>query len=250
MPGTGRRGMRRGASGHVAAAEAEPFLPMIRHSAPRSMPPCSLQIVALLLVSPFVVGCAAPPGKQVDGNWLPIVEFDVAQANAMLTGGKARIEGVAVAKENDTPFTGINLSTGHWAQPGTRVVLFPRTSYFDQYLALRDEYERAAQISAEAFSYRRETQVGTDGQFVFTDLGPGEYYLEAVIQYVQATEQNVQTGTQYTTIRGSNPHVSWEHVHEDPIYTTVYGSYVASKLAKGYVTIDPGDESVSIKIRN
>jgi hypothetical protein len=217
---------------------------------PRPIMSAARRLVSVIAVFSLHAACAAPPGQQVNGEWLPLVEFDAPAAKAMLTGGKAKIQGVAVAKERDTPFTGINLSTGHWAEPGTRVSLFPHTRYFQQYLALRAEHGSSARISNEAFGCRRETQVGQDGQFEFTDLGPGEYYLEAAVSYVQATEQQVQTGTQYTTISGSNQHVSWQHVQEDPIYTRVTGSYVATKLATGIVTIDPGDEAVSIKIRN
>ena len=207
-------------------------------------------ILLLLSLSTLPACRSAPPGQQLGANFVPLVEFDVEAAKAMLTGGTAVIEGRAVAKERDTNWLGLNLSTGHWARPGTLVTLFPRTSYFDAYLALRDYHGAAAQISAEAFSWRREARVGDEGAFEFRDLGPGEYYLEAVVGYTQQTAEDVQTGVQYTTIRGSNPHFSWEHVDEAPIYTTFYGSYEANVLARGFVTIDPGDESVSIKIRN
>ena len=207
-------------------------------------------LVAIVLLS--VVGAcrSAPPGRQIGTNFVPLVEFDVEAAKAMLTGGTAVIEGCAVAKERDTNWLGLNLSTGHWARPGTIVTLFPRTDYFDAYLALRDYHGAAAQISAEAFSYRREARVGDEGAFEFRDLGPGDYYLEAVVDYTQETVEDVQTGTNYTTIRGSNQHTSWEHVHETPVYTTYFDSYQARVLARGFVTIDPGDESVRIKIRN
>ena len=67
-----------------------------------------------------------PPGLLVGDDYVPITGLDVAAATAMLQG-QARIVGTAVAKERDTPWTGINLSTGHDARPGTVVMLFPRT---------------------------------------------------------------------------------------------------------------------------
>ena len=208
---------------------------------------CARACIAILLLA---AAChTPPPGLQIGDDHVPITGLDVAAATAMLQG-QARIVGTAVAKERDTPWTGINLSTGHDAQPGTVVMLFPRTRYFDEYLALREEYGARAQISAEAFALRREVRVGDEGAFEVADLGPGEFYLEAVVAYVQETAEDVQTGVQYTTIQGSNPHYSWQHVEETPIYTTVYGSYLASRLVQGFVTIGPEDDVVHVKLRN
>lgn len=192
---------------------------------------------------------SAPPGQLLGDSFVPLTAFDVAAAQAMLSGN-AVIRGVAVAKERDTGWLGLNLSTGHYARPGTLVSLFPCTRYFDEYLALRDYHGARAQISAEAFAVRREARVGADGAFEFTDLGPGRYYIEAIIRYTQATTRDVQTGVEQRTIQGSNQHFSWQHVDEIPIYATIHGSYEASVLAKGFVSIDPGDDEVSIKIRN
>jgi hypothetical protein len=195
----------------------------------------------LLLVASSLANCAI---HAKDDYVFPSGAFDAAQAAAQLEPGTSTIRGIALAKEMDTSFTGINLSTGHRAWSGTLVTLFPRTPYLEEWLKLRKKHGNRAVLSNQVFCHRVITRVTAKGEFEFTDLKPGKYYIEAIVNYVQKTATDVQTGTS-SLVNGGGQVIS-----SAPIYTTVYGSYSASRLATAFVQIEADGRVVEVKLRN
>lgn len=113
----------------------------------------------------------------------PEVEFDIKQATEMLNEGGSTINGVAYY-EDRAPI-GIKVGDTWYARPGTKVFLYPLTAYIEEYLNLKKknkEGKRLATISPLANCYRIESKVYSQkGEFVFTGLKQGKYYLETII---------------------------------------------------------------------
>jgi hypothetical protein len=175
----------------------------------------------------------------------PKTPFDYAATLAQLDSGNGTIKGVAIGKENDTKKIQIaNLSRGHRARYGTQVTLFPLTPYFEEYLKLRKKKGNQAAISNEAFSCRVITWTDEKGEFEFRNLKPGKYYMEAVVQFVQKTERQVQTGT--SNLIGGGGQV----ISSAPTYTTVFGSYNAAKLSTGITEIKADGTAASVTLKN
>jgi hypothetical protein len=198
-------------------------------------------------------GCNREPSsvRTADGYIYPQVPFDVSTAQAMLQPGECELRGTAVAKEADrTPIMIVNLSTGHDAPPGTLVILYPRTAYLDDWVLLRRRYGRVAVLSQEAHALRREVQCGANGEFIFPNVGPGSYYLEAIVPYVQETEETLQTGTDVAVYTQTSPGLTTQHVVETPTYTRFTGSYNARKLTYDTVEIDAMAKSATVSLRN
>lgn len=131
-------------------------------------------------------------------------EFNIDLARQMLDEGSVTIEGTASAKEF-TDNNRFNQAIGvkifakkHNAKPGTKVLLFPMTPYFEEYLELRKKYLKSntytAVLSEEAFKHRIETSVGENGKFVFEKIKPGLYYIEALVNYTGSDVYDVESG--------------------------------------------------------
>ncbi len=113
----------------------------------------------------------------------PKIEFDIKQATEMLNEGSSAINGVAYY-EDRAPI-GIKIGDTWYARPGTKVFLYPLTAYIEEYLQLKKknkEGKRLASISPLANCYRIESKVyAQKGEFIFTGLKQGKYYLETII---------------------------------------------------------------------
>ena len=202
-----------------------------------------MKITPLLLLT-LLLAATTGSLRAKDDYVFPTASFDAAKVTAQLEPGTSTIRGVALAKETDTSFTGINLSTGHRAWSGTLVTLFPRTPYLEEWLKLRKKHGNRAVLSNQVFCHRIVTRVTEKGEFEFTELKPGKYYLEAIVNYVQKTATDVQTGTS-SLVNGGGQVIS-----SAPIYTTVYGSYGTSRLATAFVEIEAEGRVVEVKLKN
>lgn len=113
----------------------------------------------------------------------PEVEFDIKQATDMLNDGASTINGIAYYE--DRAPVGIKVGDTWYARVGTKVFLYPLTAYIKEYLQLKKknkEGKRLATISPLANCYRIESKVYSQkGEFVFTGLKQGKYYLETII---------------------------------------------------------------------
>ena len=115
----------------------------------------------------------------------PKGEFNVKQAVEMLNEGNSEIKGVAYY-EDRTPI-GIKVGETIYARPGEVVFLYPLTSYIEEYLSLKKKNKqgkRIAAISPLAKCFRIESKVYSQtGDFVFSGLNPGKYYMETVVYF-------------------------------------------------------------------
>jgi hypothetical protein len=93
-------------------------------------------------------------------------------------------------------------------------------------------------------------QCGANGEFIFPNVGPGSYYLEAIVPYVQETEETLQTGTDVAVYTQTSPGLTTQHVVETPTYTRFTGSYNARKLTYDTVEIDAMAKSATVSLRN
>lgn len=115
----------------------------------------------------------------------PKKEFDIQLASKMLNEGTSEIMGVSYYEQR-TPI-GIKVGETIYGRVGTVVSLYPLTPYLEEYLSLKKknkEGKRIATISSLANCYRIEAKIyGSKGDFLFTGLTPGKYYLESQVYF-------------------------------------------------------------------
>lgn len=145
------------------------------------------KVEILILLSLFnILICKAQKKVEI---MQPKVEFDIKLATDMLNDGNANIKGVAYY-EGRSPI-GIKSSETIYARMGEKVFLYPLTPYIEEYLQLKKknkEGKRIATISPLANCYRIESKVyTTNGEFIFTGLKPGKYYLEVMVLFPSGT---------------------------------------------------------------
>lgn len=204
-------------------------------------------LVRFLAVLPLGVACLSAQ----QGYVFPSSQFDLQQAMTQLAPGASTIRGIAMAKENDSRrFQIANLSKGHRARPGTLVTLYPVTPYLEEMLALRKKHGGKASLSNEAFSCRVITWTNERGEFEFQNLKPGNYYLEAVVEFAQKTERQVQTGSSEAVYHQSGGGVQTANVVSTPIYATVFGAYNAAKLARASAEVTADSAVVTVILKN
>ncbi|MBB5878589.1 carboxypeptidase-like regulatory domain-containing protein [Xanthomonas sp. 3498] len=120
----------------------------------------------------------------------PSLPFDKAAAEAALAKGHATITGVACAYHDK----------GMYLADNRKVMLFPATPYFEQWVALRKKSDRskeAVTMSDQAYNTRVETQTDAKGAFQFTDMLPGRYILAMQFEFNQAKSRDVYVGSSY-----------------------------------------------------
>lgn len=120
----------------------------------------------------------------------PQVAFDKAQAVAALDKGSATITGVACSYHDGYVYLADN----------TQVMLFPATPYFEEWVRLRkkDQRDRVVTMSDDAYATRVDTETDAKGNFRFTDMQPGRYYLFMQFAFNQAMSRDVYAGTSNT----------------------------------------------------
>lgn len=144
----------------------------------------------------------------------PTTTFDEAEAEKLMEPGTAAIRGNAfLKKKGQTTF----------ASRGSKVILLPVTPYFTEFIELKKKYngkkKKMATISNLAFSYRVEGKyLDFDGNFEFTHLKPGKYYVVTWIPFEKKKNVTLQTGTrEYYNVYSGNVTRS-EAVYSDYTY--------------------------------
>ncbi|MFJ1378264.1 hypothetical protein ACILPE_06685 [Capnocytophaga canimorsus] len=196
----------------------------------------------------FLILCILPSYILAQKQVFPKEKFDAKDAENKLAYGNSTIKGVAVTREY-AHTRGIKEFTGekHLAPKGTVVMLFPVTDYFKAYYKLRNKYKESikyvAAISAEAFSYRIETQVGDNGEFVFEKMKPGKYYIETTsFQYSGTAVGHREIGrTHYWNGLG-------HYKGYDPIYEKYNYNYTGVAVESAFVEIKKDGEIKKIKL--
>lgn len=141
-------------------------------------------------------GNALPGFENRRRTLFPWAEFDpVAAANA-LQQGNSTIVGRACA----------SVKNGLWGLGGTdrfkavnvRVVLYPATPYMEKWYELREKKEdkkTGVFINREAQRYAMMTQTNGNGEFVFSRLKPGKYFIQIIFNFTQVVGKRVYTGS-------------------------------------------------------
>ena len=167
---------------------------------------------------------------------MPKITFDVEDAKNKLAYGNSTIQGVAMTRDNGK----------HYAPPGTVVWLFPVTDYLKEYFKLKEKYKMSLKyipvLSKEAFAHRIETKVGENGEFVFTKLKAGEYYIETYFNYVGQGVGKRQVG------RTDHYNYFGNYLYSSPIYENYVYNYTAGSVEKTTVKIKKDGEIKKIKL--
>ncbi|UNY99776.1 hypothetical protein MQE36_05380 [Zhouia spongiae] len=212
------------------------------------MKSCILLVVNCLLIATSV---SAQQGNRK--NVFPTKsQFNAESTKALLDYGEVTINGVAFTREYTDAnslnnFLGVNVvGKKHLAAEGTKIVLFPVTAYFEEYLKLRKKYKRSkkyrAMLSQEAFSHRIEVSVGTEGKFTFNEMKPGKYYLEALIKFNGTDIASKQVGR-------SDYYNGFGHYRgSSPIYEHYVLNYNGAHLETKIIEVKEGDSVIDIKL--
>jgi hypothetical protein len=182
---------------------------------------CSL----LLLSAKFSIA-------QTDEEWTPKTPFDTALARKMLDPGTATITGVAYRRANTLKKNKVEYII---------VTLYPVTPYFVELQQLRKKaksWSDLIKMSAVAHKYRIETKTDAKGNFTFSEMKPGKYYLEASMPYSLSGQYTEKIGSVSdnagNTVTVSGPtqtyNVNLSHEAEKYVEITKEGETVTIKL--------------------
>jgi hypothetical protein len=117
----------------------------------------------------------------------PSIPFDSAAEIQALQPGKGTITGQAFKKTvgGDVKYAA-----------GNTVTLYPVTPYFREVLALwpqRNPPSVEVVVDSSVFNFKKTTVADGEGRFSFTDLAPGEYYVETMITWGIPTGHGIET---------------------------------------------------------
>lgn len=200
------------------------------------------KIIALIVII-ICFSTHAQKGKTV---YFPQVFFDKKEASNLLAEGKSTIEGVAFTRKKNMYGFKPLLAEKQYAKEGTVVMLFPCSTYFDEWYRLRNKYENkttAVFMSQEAFEYRLEAKTDAYGRFKFTNIKPGKYYLETIIDFTAVGSYDEQVGnTNYYNGYGA-------YVGSSPIYKKYYYNYTLENREYEFVEINRDGELIEMKLK-
>ncbi|SFO72889.1 hypothetical protein SAMN05428949_6363 [Chitinophaga sp. YR627] len=168
----------------------------------------------------------------------PEFAFDSLTAREQLKRGKGTIKGIAFTKPKNNLGVKPLLAERIYAT-NTKIVLFPVTPYFDAWLSLRKKKEGKhtyVYMSDEAFRFRLETTTDSYGNFTFTEMKPGRYFLQAIVGWSTSHSRNVYTGSGYSGYGRTD------------YYTPEYYSVGHSDRIEEFVEVKESGEVVSIKL--
>ena len=153
----------------------------------------ALLITGNLSRTPAQVRVSPPPDQRPKARVLyPQTSFDKQTALAALGRGRATIRGTACVYKDKLLFRA----------PRLRISLFPVTPYFEEWHRLRareEDKQTFVYMSAEAYQHRIDTVTDANGNFQFTELKPGRYFLHAIFEFDQVKTGSVYTGSGYGT---------------------------------------------------
>ncbi|UZT96434.1 hypothetical protein ODZ84_14515 [Chryseobacterium fluminis] len=182
---------------------------------------------------------------KAQNTYYPQAFFDKKQAQQMIGFGNATIEGTASTKQKNNWGIKPLLAQKHYAQKGTVVMLFPVTSYFEEFYSMRKKYENkktTVYMSEEAFKYRIEALTDDHGRFRFEKLKPGKYYLETIVNFTATASYQQKTGQSdaYNAYGG--------YLYSTPIYQTFFYGYSAGNRESKFVEIKKDGEFKEINL--
>jgi len=168
----------------------------------------------------------------------PEFAFDSLSAKDQLARGKGTIKGIAYTKEKNSLGFSPLMAQKIYAT-NTKIVLFPVTPYFDAWYQLRKKKEGKktyVYMSNEAFRFRLETKTDSYGNFTFTEMKPGRYFLQAFVDWYTTQSRNVYTGSGY------------DGYGRTDYYTPQYYNVNHSDRVEEFVEVKESGEIVEIKL--
>lgn len=176
--------------------------------------------------------------------------FDKEQTYKMVSAGSGTISGQIYARDNENTIKGgiaiLNVNKKQYAQQGTTVILIPYTDYFKEWIALNEKLRKKGQavpLSKEAAGCIKVTSVyDNEGNFEFTNLMPGEYYLFTEFGYIHTAARTEVVGYTDTYING---------LFQGTTANTQRNRYKTSVNAaiKKIVTINKEGEKITVKLK-
>lgn len=137
-------------------------------------------------------------------------QFDTVEARNLLAKGTATIKGVCFIHPTNQGF-GIKTGKKVYAYK-SKVLLFPITPYFLEYLDLKKKANpkklKFAYLSPDAWRFRLEAVTNSTGEFTFPEMKPGKYYLETILYWQQSGTYNQYTGSGYNNYGGQTDYYS------------------------------------------
>lgn len=187
--------------------------------------------------------------KELDYN--PIAaKFDKEQTYKMVSAGSGTISGQIYARDNENTTKGgiaiLNVNKKQYAIQGTTVILIPYTDYFKQWITLNEKLRKKGQavpLSKEAVGCIKVTSVYDNaGNFEFTNLMPGDYYLFTEFGYTHTASRTEVVGYTDTYING---------LFQGTTANTQVNRYKTNAAAsiKKIVTIKKEGEKVKVKLK-
>jgi hypothetical protein len=169
----------------------------------------------------------------------PEVKFDIEETNKLLENGNSSIKGVLFTRKKNA--YGIKVGPRILAAD-VIVNLFPVTLYLDSWYALRRQKENKrtkVEMCEEALKKCIETKTDYDGNFKFTKLKPGRYFLQSYIHSEYDYHQTVDTGQRDVNSAG-----------DVTIYTkNVNYTDVQDECIEKFVEIKENGEIIEIKLK-
>jgi tetratricopeptide (TPR) repeat protein len=146
-------------------------------------------------------GNALPGFENVRRALFPATEFDAKTAAEAIKEGSSTLTGRACAY----------VRNGLWGLGGTerfdaakvRVALFPWSPYLQQWYELRERKEdkdTGVFIGQEAQQQALQTKTNQKGEFVFSRLKPGKYFLQIVFNFTQVKTKRVNMGSDVSQV--------------------------------------------------
>lgn len=164
--------------------------------------------------------------------------FDEKPMIDQLEKGKAKVTGQAFTIDNMD-------GAKHYAYK-TLIFLMPYSDYLKEWQKLNHKFKNtnaSVFMRPEVFAIRKETNSDEYGNFTFTDLKPGKYYLECIIDYQAKAMGSYQSGT--TTISNGYGAV----LSSTPTYDYYYYRYAAQKRAYKNIEIKENNYLLEVSLK-
>ncbi|UHO40344.1 hypothetical protein H5J24_10375 [Chryseobacterium capnotolerans] len=157
---------------------------------------------------------------------LPTAAFNKEEAYKLLDPGNGSIEGTISFKKR-----------GYVNYPDylSKVLLYPATPHLTEYLELKKKYnsrKKQAAMTKEAAMARIETKTRDNkGNFVFTNIKPGKYYIVSLVKWEKVRGNKVQSGEVVANknmlgIQMGGGYFSTEMQYESKAYEEEVGEYI------------------------
>lgn len=170
----------------------------------------------------------------------PQVPFDSLQAKIMLSYGKTTIEGNAYTKPKNT--YGMDSGPKKILAGNVLITLYPVTPYFEEWYRMRKKMENKKTnvfLSEEAAKWCMTVKTDDNGNFRFTKMKPGKYFLQAFINYTQNGTSTVYQGSGYNNYGGRTDYYNKQK------YTNGY-----TDRLEEFVEIAQDGQVVLVKLKN